>query len=136
MVKNQGAFLIVSDSLIFRIGLSSNRLFWKLSRIPLIGFQVGCHRNAELRRFGISFEARFHFLVSGHTKWTTRQTDGTAKILIEIVPAGSVVDALHPAVAARLGQLENRIVGAFTDASFAHRTEIPYPEVCMLGFDG
>jgi hypothetical protein len=102
----------------------------------LIGFQVGCHWNAEMWRCGISFEARFHFLVSGHTKWTTRQTDGTAKILIEIIPAGSVVDALHPAIAARFGLLENRIDGAFTDASFAHRTEIPYPEMRMLGFDG
>ena len=66
---------------------------------------------------------------------TNGQTYGTAIILGEIDTTGVMVDALHPAVAARFGLLENRIDGAFTDAFFAHRTEIPHPQMIILGLE-
>ena len=52
----------------------------------------------------VALEARLYLVIAGITEGTDGPADAAAKMLVEIIAAGVVVDGLHTAIAVRVGR--------------------------------
>ena len=85
------------------------------------------YRNTKLRCVVITFKPGMNLVITNLAKRADLQAHCTTKMLIEVITASVMFNALHSAVTSSLGLLENRIDGTRTHTIFCtwHKNYVP-----------